>query len=310
MPSRQAIDARRRLSRWASLAAAVLAWAAAAPVAARAAAVDTYYERAVMTAADRQCRLFPPELGSALQSAEAQARGAALRSGLSTAVVDGVGRRAQAKIATLPCASPGIAKAADRVRAAFDGYSRLQRMNFPGDISDWLAVRTTSRRQSVWLLSQTTRFGADGLVFGLAGRDQGSALVAVASFPDRAQPYSARLVFRDPALAPEPFINALKVNAGSKAPLNARTPPRSATRSVMAEARSAADASLLPAGASSGVAFRFPKSAATALAGLDPREAVAVEFQFADGDRDQVRTAYVEVGDFAAGRAFLAAAQR
>ncbi|MDZ4370247.1 MAG: hypothetical protein U1C74_02340, partial [Phenylobacterium sp.] len=54
-------------------------------------------------------------------------------------------------------------------------------------------------------------------------------------------------------------------------------------------------------------AFRFPQTAAKALADLDPREAVAVEFLFA-GDR--VRTAYVEVGDFAAGRAFLQVAAR
>ena len=44
-----------------------------------------------------------------------------------------------------------------------------------------------------------------------------------------------------------------------------------------------------------------------ALGELDPREAVAVEFLFS-GDR--VRTAYVEVGDFAAGRAFLQVAAR
>jgi hypothetical protein len=52
------------------------------------------------------------------------------------------------------------------------------------------------------------------------------------------------------------------------------------------------------------VAFRFPAAAQRAMAGLDPREAAAVEFLFA-GDRDAVRRAYVEVGDFAAGRAFL-----
>ncbi len=52
-------------------------------------------------------------------------------------------------------------------------------------------------------------------------------------------------------------------------------------------------------------AFRFPAEAAGALAMLDPREAVAVEFLFEGSGRDQVRRAYVEVGDFAAGRAFL-----
>ncbi len=60
----------------------------------------------------------------------------------------------------------------------------------------------------------------------------------------------------------------------------------------------------------SGWAFRFPAQAAGALAGLDPREAVAVEFLFATPDGDAVRRAYVEVGDFAAGRAFLHVASR
>ena len=43
-------------------------------------------------------------------------------------------------------------------------------------------------------------------------------------------------------------------------------------------------------------------AAAQELARLDPREAVAVDFLFPG---DGVRRAYVEVGDFAAGRAFL-----
>jgi hypothetical protein len=311
MPNRRPDIVHRRLRQCAGVAAAALVWPlifAASP--ARAAAVDLYYERAVMTAADQQCRLFSPDLGSALQSAAAQARGAALRSGLSTAVVTAVGQRARAKVAGIACSSPDIAKAADRVRAAFGGYSRLDKMNFPGDVNDWLAVRATSRREPIWLLSQTARFGGNNLVFGLAGRDQGSALVVAASFADGAQPYAARLVLRDPALAPEPFINLIKVSANGKAPLTARMPPRSATRSVLAEARSAADPSLLPQGATTGVAFRFPKTAADAMAQLDPREAVAVEFQFVVGDSEQVRTAYLEIGDFAAGRAFLAAAQR
>ena len=47
-----------------------------------------------------------------------------------------------------------------------------------------------------------------------------------------------------------------------------------------------------------------------ALAALDPREAVAIEFLIPSAGADQVRTAYIEVGDFAAGRAFLTASQR
>ena len=58
-------------------------------------------------------------------------------------------------------------------------------------------------------------------------------------------------------------------------------------------------------------AVRFPDAAQAALANLDPREAVAVEFLFAgDGDGEEVRTAYVEVGDFAVAEAFEKIAQR
>jgi hypothetical protein len=282
----------------------------AVPVMAHAAAVDAFYERAVMTAADQHCRLFSPELGSALEASEAQARGAALRSGLHNATLDQVEQRANAKIAVTPCGSADIATAATRVRAAFEGYSKLQRMNYPGDIADWTADRSTSRRVAIWKLSQTDQFGTNRLVFGLAGGDGPSSLVAVASFADGAEPYAARLVVRDATLAPEAFINSIQAGAG-KTPLSNRTPPRSATTAILAEARANADPTLLPRGARQGVAFRFPKSAAQTLSGLDPREAVAIDFLFATASgAEQVRTAYVEVGDFAAGRAFLASSQR
>ncbi len=128
----------------------------AAPALAQATAIDAFYERAVMTAADQRCRLFTPELASALQAAEAQARGAALRSGYSGGQIAQVEERADAKVASVPCNSPDIALAATRVRAAFDGYAKLVRMNYPGDIADWTADRSTSRRVAIWKLSQTS----------------------------------------------------------------------------------------------------------------------------------------------------------
>ena len=77
-----------------------------------------------------------------------------------------------------------------------------------------------------------------------------------------------------------------------------------------AESRDRANAMLLPTDAKSGWSFRFSPAAQVALAGLDPREAVIVEFVFAGPNGDKVRQAHVEVGDFAAGRAFLAAGAR
>jgi hypothetical protein len=75
-----------------------------------------------------------------------------------------------------------------------------------------------------------------------------------------------------------------------------------------AEAREAAPEALAPSGMKEGWAFRFPAEAAGALAALDPREAVAVEFLLT-GAPETMR-AYIEVGDFAAARQFLTLAQR
>ena len=298
---------RMLLPRFGHLLAAILI---AAPALAHADALGAYYERSVMTAANQRCGLFTPDLASALAAAQAQARGAALRSGASSGALAQLDTRARDRAGAVACNSPDIATAAGRVRSAFDGYSRLLRMSFPGDTSDWLANRNVSRLGPVWKLSQSSQFGGASMVFGLAGKDDRRVLAAVAHFPDDAQPFAARLIMRDSSLASEPYLNAIHVSTKGPLPLYARTPPRSATRGVMAEARSAAEPALLPAGARSGCEFRFPSSAIAALADLDPREAVAIEFLFASGARDTVRTAYIEVGDFAAGRAFLTASQR
>ena len=71
--------------------------------------------------------------------------------------------------------------------------------------------------------------------------------------------------------------------------------------------RGTAPVGLLPAGAVVGAAFRFPDSAARALEGLDPREAVVLELVFPTRTGERVDSTLLEVGDFAAGRAFLAA---
>jgi hypothetical protein len=292
----------------AAAALAFFAFAGARP--AHAGAADLYYERAVMVAADQRCHLFSPELASALAAAEAQAHGAALRSGAQDSQLDAAEQRARSRAGAVACNSPDIATAAGRVRAAFDGYSKLTRMIYPGDVADWTAQRASPERYAVWKLSQSATFAGGSAVFGLAGRDGASALIATASFAGGGQPYTARLVLRDRALAPQPFLNGLRAKPGSALPLAARMPPRNATASILPEARGAADPLLVPQGARGGLAFRFPKQAALDLAALDPREAVAIDFVFAGGAGDVVRTAYFEVGDFAAGRAFLAANQR
>ena len=282
----------------------------AAPVLANAAPVDLFYERTLMMAADQRCDLFQPQLSTALDAARIQSKGAALRAGADQDLLKDVARRAFARSNAAPCNSPDLAIASKRVKDAFAAYSRMNRMEFPGDTANWTADRSLAVHAASWRLAQTTKFGWDTMTFGLAGRDSASALVATVTFADGAVPYGARLVLRDQARASRPYLNIRIADRKGKMPLTARAAPRSVSRVIMAESRSEADATLLPARTKTGLAFRWPAGAAAALADLDPREAVLIEYLFAGRNGDTVRTAYVEVGDFAAGRAFLAAGQR
>ena len=258
-----------------------------------------------MGAADARCRLFQPEIGSALNAAAAQARGASLRAGFNRGQLDQVRDRARAKAVTLDCRLPDLATAAARVRSAFQGYARLDRLTYPGDVAGWRAFRVQPSQGVSWKVVQDVRFSPDSMRFGLAGPRGGTgALMAVARFADGALPYAARLVIRDQSRTSGPYLGSVKAGATARLPLSARVAPRTAVRTFIAEARATADPALAE-GDRSRIAFRFPAVAIAQLTELDPREAVTVEFVFSTSGRDQVRTAYVEIGDFAAALAFL-----
>lgn len=261
-------------------------------------AADQLYERTLMSAADARCRLFSPPISAALDAARAQARGAALRSGASEQQVAALEQRARAKAGAAPCGSKDLTLAASRVRAAFDGYAQMQTMTYPGDVSSWKADRASSATIPFWRLSQMSAFGGDRLIFGLAGRNK--AVTAVATFENGQRPYAARVIVRDPRRTLGPYIDH---RAGGA--LNGKVAPRNASLVFNAETREEAPPSLLPTGAKSGLAFRFPVAVAEAISQLDPREAVTIEFAFTGRAEETTRKAYVEVGDFAAGRAFL-----
>jgi len=279
---------------------------AVAPGLARAQPLDLFYERTVMRAADSRCDLFEPPVAQALAAAAVQAKGAALRGGASSDAIAAAERAARAKAGSVACDSASMTTAADRVKSAFACFARLSRLAYPGDLATWQADRLGGR-ESRWRLKQDTVFGPDRMSFGLAGRGGVDALVAVGRFTDGASPYAARLVLRDTTRSAGPYLDRRGAGPTGPLPLHKRMPPSSATISVLAEAREPADRELLARGEGPGWAFRFPAHAVRALAALDPREAVAVEFLF-PGDR--VRRAYVEVGDFAAGQAFLQVASR
>lgn len=261
-----------------------------APGAAFAGPADTYYERAFVVAADARCDLFQPHIERALTAATAQARGAALRSGVPAADLSTVAYRAQARAGSVSCRDPQLAVVKGRVDGAFEGWARTPRMTFPGDRLDWVANRMGYDRPT-WRLQQASVVGASPVTFGYAGEGENARLTAVVSWYGRPRPTSARLVFRDPAKAPRPWL------AGNN------LIPASAQTSLWSSGVAAAEPTLLSAGKRAGEAWTFAPFAAEALEQLDPREAFALEFHFRDGS---VAAVPFEAGDFAAGRAFMA----
>lgn len=285
-------------------AAALALVAAAAPGLAQAKYSDVLYERTVMTEAHARCALFSQPVAAALEAGRVQARRAAVANGEAEAQLRDVERRAREAAWRVDCKSSDLTIAADRVRHAFEGYARLPKMNYPGEVGEWRADRA-SGTAARWRLSQTTPAGSGEMIFGLAGRRGANALLAIADFPQGA-PYAARLLIRDTARTAGPYLDRRGLKAGAILPLTRRMPPETAVASFAAEARSRAAADLAPDTMTAAWAFRFPAEAARALTALDPREAVAVEFLFADPGTAP-RRVYLEVGDFALGRAFLQA---
>jgi hypothetical protein len=272
------------------VAALMVAATVLAPGAAFAGPADTYYERAFVVAADARCDLFQPHIGRALVAATAQARGAALRSGAGAADLTDAASRARARAGSVSCRDPQLAVVKARVDGAFEGWARTPRMTYPGARLDWVANRTGYARPT-WRLNQASVVGASPVTFGYAGKFDQAELVAVVSWYGRPRPTAARLVFRDPAKAPRPWL------------VGNNLIPASAQASLWSSGVSVADPMLLSAGKRAGDAWRFAPFAADALDKLDPREAFAIEFHFRDGS---VATVPFEAGDFTAGRAFLA----
>jgi hypothetical protein len=288
------MTARRALAR---TLCALAALAAASPAFA-AGAGDVLFERTLMSAAGARCRLFAPDVAAALVAGGRQARGAALRAGVDPDVLDGVEARARRRAAATACDAPELIAAARKVEAAFAGYSRMPTIVYPGAFATWRA----ERRALGWRLSQAARPAPGPAVFGLAeAGPRRDVLTFVAGWPGALGASGARLVVRDPAKAPRPYLDPRRKD------LAGRSPPRAASRVFLASDRDAAPPELTPAGAASAAAFRFPAAAAEALEALDPREALTIELVYPGRRGERVERITFEVGDFAAGRAFLAA---
>lgn len=292
-------DRRRHAAVW-LIAAALVAPAAPAGASPEARAGDeragflrTFHERSLVGAVDARCRLFTPEVATALKAATLQARGAAARAGADDAALTQAAASARSVADRTACDAADLTVVRERVTSAYSAWAGVRRMEFPGERGVWKADRTTFATPD-WRLMQATTTGGASVGFGLVA--DGAApdeLAAVVSFPGKSRPYAARIIMRDADRLTRPWL------------LDGATalPPKAGQSVVFAAASHEAATALLAPGRDQGEVWTFGADVAARLAALDPREPFVVEFLFRD---DSVARARFEVGDLAAGRAFTA----
>ena len=271
-----------------AIAATIAAASAGEPPNARAA----FVERRGLIEADAHCRLFSPDIRAALEAGAGQARGALLRAGWSTAQVRDLEIAVVSAARERACDDERTSSAAEEARNAFANWVNASSLEFPGWERAWTARRVAAR--DGWRLSQavTDPFPA---TFGVRERNGRQQLVLVAPFTrGDGAPREAQLLMRDASRSEVGDVSlpqrvAFGLAAGAPSPDVTTTMP-----SVYAIEPA-------PSGGSQAV-FTFPDLAFRGMLLLDPRE--SVEIRVTTGGRDQ--RLYVEVGDVAAARAFLA----
>ncbi|MEI9904016.1 MAG: hypothetical protein WDN06_08550 [Asticcacaulis sp.] len=138
----------------------------------------------------------------------------------------------------------------------------------------------------------------------------------MAHFADGARPYSARLLLRDPDVVASGMINPAAYAVSDTAPAGfgggTLAFPARAMNDVTAVLAPTVRANALgfsatgdyvgaQSGAQDAVRFDFSTRAYPAIARLDPREDMVVEFDFSDGPRYM----RFEVGDFITGLSYV-----
>src|SRR5690606_25511985 len=108
---------------------------------------------------------------------------------------------AQTAAARVNCQNPALLTEVDTVRGAYRGFVTQNRLTFTGAKAQWLTDRTEADTHK-WRLVQYQKTGDIRMAFGLYGRPNRHVLTAMVQFPDNRQPYSARLMVRDPKYRP------------------------------------------------------------------------------------------------------------
>jgi len=262
-----------------------------------------------------RCHLLTGPATTALKAGFVEARNAALRAGRGMAALATVLDAARTAAAATACDAPQVVTEMNHAQDALRTYQVQMRLDLPGSRGQWSGVRTDQDKVQ-WRLVQYQNTAQADFAFGLYGTLAQNALSVTAHFADGSKPYAARLLVRNPDVWPTGVIDPAPPGLSPQRPTGFGDV---STVSFPAYDETPVSAVIRPAvkvnfagfalggryvGAQAPVdaqRFDFPKAAVMAMAKLDPREDVVIEF---DGDTGPVYARF-EVGDFIPGMAYL-----
>ncbi|MBW8732740.1 MAG: hypothetical protein JF571_00240 [Asticcacaulis sp.] len=272
---------------------------------------QTAVKRYFLAQADARCHLLTPAASMAVTAGYLQARNTAIRLSGTMGTLAPWLEQARAAAGLAPCDAPELKAAATQAQDAYRGFVVQTRL----DLGAWSGDRTYPDK-SAWRLAQYQSTAEADAVLGLYGTLDKAHFVVMASFTDGARPYSARLLVRNADIVTAGLINRAPRAVTATAPLGF-TP----TTTLSFLARDSADVAIAlrpevrsnvmgfsasgdyvgRSATADAVRFDLPTTAWRAMAPLDPREDVVVEFDCDDGPRYM----RFEVGDFLTGLTFV-----
>ncbi|MGA9658919.1 MAG: hypothetical protein WBQ60_07455 [Asticcacaulis sp.] len=274
--------------------------------------VKRYY----LVQADARCHVLEPAAGLALKAGYLQARNDALRAGLSMAYLAPWMAKARLAAEQTACDAPALTAEAATAQDGFRRFIAVPHVDFITSRTQWSANRAYSD-DVTWRLVQYQNTDKADLAFGLYGTLAHNSFSVMARFADGERPYSARLLVRNTEIVSTGLIEPAPYSITTQMP---RGFSDFSAFSFMARQASETQAVLRPvvktnlAGFSltgdyhgapqteDATRFDFPARAWLAIAKLDPREDMLIEFSLKDGPR----YARFEVGDFVTGLTYVA----
>jgi hypothetical protein len=273
-------------------------------------------KRYFMVQADARCHLLDAPTSQALKAGYLQARNDALRAGLTMAYLAPWLEKAKTAADQSDCAAPSLMAEVNTAEGGFRRFMAVPHLELASGRTEWQANRAYGDDQ-VWRLVQYQNTDQADMAFGLYGGLNQNRFSLMAKFKDGTRPYSARLLVRNTDIVATGTINRAPYGLSDSLPVGFSD---YSSLSFMASGKSDITADLHPGvrtnlagftltgnyvgtqGPEAAQRFDFPSRAWLAIARLDPREDIVIEFSTEDGPR----YARFEVGDFVTGLSYVA----